>query len=112
MKYISVAETAKRWGVSERSVRGYCAEGKIDGAFLTGKTWNIPETAEKPDRMNKKTDAPKTLLEVLKAEKAAKLHLAADFFSCFIVADSFQLARFEGYVVESKEKIVLAFAFT
>ncbi len=74
MKYISVAETAKRWGVSERSVRGYCAEGKIDGAFLTGKTWNIPETAEKPDRINKKTDTPKTLLEVLKAEKAAKLH--------------------------------------
>ena len=74
MIYISVAETAKRWGVSERSVRGYCAEGKIDGAFLTGKTWNIPETAEKPNRINKKTDAPKTLLEVLKAEKAAKLH--------------------------------------
>ena len=74
MKYISVAEAAKKWGVSERSVRGYCAGGKIDGAFLTGKTWNIPETAKKPDRINKKTDAPKTLLEVLKAEKAVKLH--------------------------------------
>ena len=74
MKYISVAEAAKKWGVSERSVRGYCAAGKIDGAFLTGKTWNIPETAEKPDRINKKNDAPKTLLEVLKAEKATKLH--------------------------------------
>ena len=74
MKYISVAEAAKKWGVSERSVRGYCAGGKIGGAFLTGKTWNIPETAKKPDRINKKTDAPKTLLEVLKAEKAVKLH--------------------------------------
>ena len=74
MKYISVSEAAKKWGVSERSVRGYCAGGKIDGAFLTGKTWNIPETAKKPDRINKKTGAPKTLLEVLKAEKAAKLH--------------------------------------
>ena len=74
MKYISVAEAAKKWGVSERSVRGYCAGGKIEGAFLTGKTWNIPETAKKPDRINKKTDAPKTLLTVLKAEKAAKLH--------------------------------------
>ena len=74
MKYISVAETAKKWGVSERSVRGYCAGGKIGGAFLTGKTWNIPETAKKPDRINKKTDAPKTLLTVLKAEKAVKLH--------------------------------------
>ena len=74
MKYISVAEAAKKWGISERSVRGYCAGGKIGGAFLTGKTWNIPETAKKPDRINKKTDAPKTLLTVLKAEKAAKLH--------------------------------------
>ena len=74
MKYISVAETAKKWNVSERSVRGYCAERKIDGAFLTGKTWNIPETAKKPDRINKRTDAPKTLLGVLKAEKTSKLH--------------------------------------
>ena len=74
MKYISVAEAAKKWGVSERSVRGYCAGGKIGGAFLTGKTWNIPETAKKPDRINKKTDTPKTLLTILKAEKAAKLH--------------------------------------
>lgn len=74
MKYISVAEAAKKWGVSERSVRGYCAGEKIGGAFLTGKTWNIPETAKKPDRINKKTGAPKTLLEVLKAEKTAKLH--------------------------------------
>ncbi len=74
MKYISVAETAKKWGVSERSVRGYCAEGKIDGAFLTGKTWNIPEIAVKPDRINKHNDTTKTLLEVLKVEKKVKLH--------------------------------------
>lgn len=74
MKYISVAEAAKKWYVSERSVRGYCAQGKIDGSFLTGKTWNIPETAKKPDRINKHSEAPKTLLEVLKAEKAARLH--------------------------------------
>lgn len=74
MKYISVAEVAKRWGVSERSVRGYCAVGRVEGAVLTGKTWNIPEDAKKPERMNKHTDAPKTLLEVLKAEKGAKLH--------------------------------------
>ena len=74
MKYISVAEAAKRWGVSERSVRGYCADGRIAGAVLTGKTWNIPDGADKPVRINKHSAAPKTLLEVLKAEKAAKLH--------------------------------------
>lgn len=74
MKYMSVAQAAKRWGVSERSVRNYCAKGKIPEAFLTGKTWNIPETAQKPDRINRKSDAPATLLEVLRAEKASKMH--------------------------------------
>lgn len=39
IKYLSVAEIAKQWNMSERSVRYYCAQGKIDGAFLTGKTW-------------------------------------------------------------------------
>lgn len=63
----------EKWGVSERTVRNYCAAGKIPDAFLTGKTWNIPETARRPERINKKSDAPKTLLEVLKAEKAGKV---------------------------------------
>lgn len=69
MKYLSVKEIAEKWNVSERSVRNYCAEGRIDGAFLTGKTWNIPEIAEKPERLNKKVDSPKMLLDILIAEK-------------------------------------------
>lgn len=73
MKYFSVTEIAKKWNISERSVRNYCALGKIDGAFLTGKTWNVPEDAQKPDRANKKVDLPTTLLEVLLEEKKAKL---------------------------------------
>lgn len=73
MKYLSVSEVAKKWNISERSVRNYCALGKVDGAFLTGKTWNIPEDAQKPDRANKKTELPTTLLEVLMAERRAKL---------------------------------------
>ena len=71
MKYVSVAEIAKKWGVSERTVRNYCAEGKIPEAFLTGKTWNIPEDAQRPDRINKKRDEPETLLDVLRIEKAS-----------------------------------------
>ena len=74
MYYLSVSETAKKWGVSERSVRNYCAQGRVDRAILVGKTWRIPQNAEKPDRLNKHSDKPKSLLEVLKAEKAAKLH--------------------------------------
>ncbi|MBR3889189.1 Fic family protein [bacterium] len=73
MKYLSVKEIAKLWGISERSVRNYCAEGKIPDAFLTGKTWNIPESATKPNRKNKHVDKPKTLLDILKYEMANKI---------------------------------------
>ncbi|MCF0247589.1 MAG: Fic family protein [Synergistes sp.] len=70
MKYLSVSETAKKWGVSERTVRNYCAEGRIPEAFITGKTWNIPESAVRPARASQRSYAPKNLLEFLRAEKA------------------------------------------
>ena len=73
MKYLSVNEIAKLWNISERSVRNYCATGKIPDAFLTGKTWNIPENAVKPDRKNKHIDKPKTLLDILKYEMKNKI---------------------------------------
>ena len=72
MRYLSVAETAKKWNISERSVRNYCAHGRVQGAFLTGKTWNIPENAEKPERSNKKKEHPLTLLDILQEQKASK----------------------------------------
>ncbi len=72
MQYLSVTEIAKKWNVSKRSVRNYCAHGRVDGAFLTGKAWNIPESAEKPKRANKKKEQPLTLLDILKEEKASK----------------------------------------
>ena len=72
MNYISVVEIAKKWGVSERAVRNYCAEGRVAGAILDGKTWRIPENAKKPVR-KKREDASNTLLDILKEEKKAKL---------------------------------------
>ncbi len=72
MNYLSVTEIAKKWNMSERSVRNYCAQGRVPGAFLTGKTWNIPETAEKPKRTNASTARPETLLQILKEEKQSK----------------------------------------
>ena len=73
MSYISVAEMAKKWNMSERNVRNYCAEGRVEGAILVGKTWTIPEEAKKPARKNKQRDTKRTLLNVLKAEKQAKM---------------------------------------
>lgn len=73
MKYLSVADIALRWKVAERTVRNYCASGKIPEARLIGKTWSIPETAKQPERANKRKTEPETLLSRLRAEKAAQL---------------------------------------
>ena len=72
MEYVSVAKMAEKWGISERSVRNYCANGRIADAKLIGKTWYIPENAQKPDRVNKKKDTP-SLLQILREQKAAKM---------------------------------------
>ena len=72
MRYISVAEAALKWGISERSVRNYCAEGRVAGARLSGKTWEIPEVAEKPQRAVR-SDKKRTLLDILREEKSLRL---------------------------------------
>ena len=70
MEYLSVSAFAQQHGVSERTVRNYCATGKIVGAFLTGKTWNIPIDAVLPCR-GKKKELP--LLNVLREQKRLRL---------------------------------------
>ena len=72
MRYLSVTEIAKKWEVSERSVRNYCAQGRVNGAFITSKIWKIPENAEKPERINKRKEVKITLLDILKEQKASK----------------------------------------
>ena len=73
MNFISVAEIAKKWNVSDRMVRNYCSHGRIPGAFLTGKTWNIPADAIKPEREIKKQLSNNELLNALKEQKNIKL---------------------------------------
>ncbi|MEG1594056.1 MAG: hypothetical protein RR350_06555 [Oscillibacter sp.] len=46
--YRSVAETAKRWGLSPRRVCTLCTEGRIPGAMHFVRVWAIPKDAEKP----------------------------------------------------------------
>ncbi len=72
MEYISVREFAERHGVAERTVRNYCASGKIEGAFLTGKTWSIPSNALLPEKKRiKQKQMP--LLVALQEEKQSGL---------------------------------------
>lgn len=73
MKYIKVSDTAKQWGISERSVRNYCSQGKVPGAVLDGKSWMIPENAVKPQRQKRTITTSGSLLQRLKMEKEAKM---------------------------------------
>ena len=70
MEYISVSQFAEKYSISERTARNYCATGKIEGAFLTGKTWNIPADADLSKRSKKKVSP---LLAALREQKEAKM---------------------------------------
>ena len=60
MDYITVREAAEKWGVSERRINQYCAEGRIPSAERFGGAWAIPAGAEKPGdpRKQKTQTAP------------------------------------------------------
>ena len=70
MEYISVSQFAEKYGVSERTARNYCALGKIEGAFLVGKSWNIPADAILPKKGKAKLSP---LLSRLREEKESRL---------------------------------------
>ena len=70
MEYISVMQYAEKFGISERTARNYCASGKIEGAFLTGKTWNIPADAVLPQRGARVKQSQ--LLIALREQKASR----------------------------------------
>lgn len=69
MDFVSVTVIAEKWGVSERMVRKYCNLGRVPGAFLVGKTWNIPADAQKPSRASRED----CLLATLRVQKAVGL---------------------------------------
>ena len=73
VKYISVEEAAQNWQISERSARNYCAQGRVEGAILEGKTWKIPSDAKKPERKPRHSVVEETLLNCLRREKDASL---------------------------------------
>lgn len=74
MNYLSVAAFALKWRIPERTVRNYCALGKLHGAFLTGKTWNIPEDAALPIKKSEsKIIERNELLNFLKEQKKMRL---------------------------------------
>lgn len=54
MDYISVKESAEKWGISVRRVQILCEENRIDGVLRMGRMWLIPKIATKPIDKRKK----------------------------------------------------------
>lgn len=92
MLFISVSEFAKRNNLSERTVRHHCAIGKINGVFLTGKTWNIPEDAVLPGKTKKISN--NILLNLLKEQKEMKLK--GGIYHCTQIDLTYNSNRIEG----------------
>ena len=49
--YLSVQETARKWGVSVRWVNQYILNGRVPGCERFGHSWEVPEDAVKPERL-------------------------------------------------------------
>ena len=73
VEYILIEDAAQNWQVSERSARNYCAQGRVEGALLEGKTWKIPSDAKKPVRKIRHSTVKETLLDCLRREKDSSL---------------------------------------
>ena len=73
MEYASAEEIAKLWKISPRSVRNYCAQGRIADAVLKGKTWMIPVSAVKPARKARFDQIPQSISGILKMEMEARM---------------------------------------
>ncbi|MDD6435907.1 MAG: DNA-binding protein [Clostridiales bacterium] len=48
MEYLSISQTAAKWGLSARRINVLCSEGRISGATKIGSYWAVPADAEKP----------------------------------------------------------------
>ncbi|MCQ4636195.1 Fic family protein [Anaerovorax odorimutans] len=66
--FMTVKETAEKWGISDRRVRALCSAGKIPGVTREGRSWMIPADAEKPEDGRYKT--AESLLEMIDRKKA------------------------------------------
>jgi Fic family protein len=92
--YIPVSVAARQWNISVRSVRHYCAQGRVEGAWIEGRSWKIPFGAQKPERSNKSTVAPSPLLRRLAIEQERRINGGA--YHMVQVALTYHSNRIEG----------------
>ena len=73
--YLSVQQTADKWGVSVRWVNQYILDGRIPGCERFGRVWAIPEDAVKPKRLTPGVKAKRSSSAQNAAKKSAEYFL-------------------------------------
>ena len=101
MEYRSAAEIAVKWGISERTVRSYCAAGKLPGAVCENGAWRIPETAVRPRRSNAKAPEPVTVLSALRTER--RCHIGDRLYHWLQVNMTYQSNHMEGSTLTQEQ---------
>lgn len=102
MKYINSIEIAKIWGITDRSVRSYCAQGRVDGAYIEGKTWMIPSDAQMPKRLLRRTTIRNiNLLKLLKEEKDS--NYKNGLYSILQIAMTYNSNHIEGNTLDEEQ---------
>lgn len=48
MEFLSIKQTAEKWGISVRRIQTLCSSDRIPGAQKVGYSWIIPRDAVKP----------------------------------------------------------------
>ncbi len=94
MEYMNVAEAAKKWGLTPRSVQIHCVKGNIPGVNMLGKAWQIPANAERPRRKPRANGLPTSVLDVLKSEKRG--HVAGGLYHRLQIDFTYNTNHMEG----------------
>ena len=94
MRYMTVADAAKKWGLTPRSVQIHCEKGNIPGVNMLGRAWQIPADAERPRRKPRAKALPTSILEVLRSEKRG--HIAGGLYHRLQIDFTYNTNHMEG----------------
>ena len=74
MDYITISEMSEKWNISERMIRRYCIDGRIEGTIFEDNAWLIPEDAQKPLRKKKEAPELPILVKKLQRQRTKKIY--------------------------------------
>ena len=96
MKYLSVKETAQKWGISPAMVRRYCIQGRIPKAIQGEIGWKIPENAKKPTGENQtatmEMEASPLAKKLIRQKKKKSFHGLYDYVQINLTYSSCRMA--------------------